>query len=264
MSSGVDIATSDGVTTVTLQRPDTLNALDEAATRTLTEFFETVDADPDTRVVVLTGAGRAFCAGADVADMVNRLGTDPTPARMRDVALSTSGRAARALYRTEKPVIAAVNGAAAGAGAAIAITADITLMADTAMLAFLFIRRGLVPDFASTWLLPRLVGLRTARRLCLTGETLDAYQALELGLIDRVVEADDLLAQAQATARELAAGPGVALRLTKRLLAESFDVDHATAVDREFSAQALCFASDDVREGTMAFLEKRAPHFQSR
>lgn len=264
MASSVEIATSEGVTTVTLQRPHALNALDEAATRQLTDFFEGVDADPATRVVVLTGAGRAFCAGADVADMVNRLGADPTPAQVRDMVLATSGRAARALYRTEKPVIAAVNGAAAGAGAAIAITADVTLMAESAILSFLFVRRGLVPDFASTWLLPRLVGLRTARRLCLTGDKVDAYQALELGLIDRVVGDDELLAQASETARRLATGPAVALRLTKRLLAESFDVDHATAVDREFSAQALCFASDDVREGTRAFLEKREPQFQGR
>ena len=132
------------------------------------------------------------------------------------------------------------------------------------MLSFLFVERGLVPDYASTWLLPRLVGLRTARRLCLFGERLRADEALRLGLVDGVVPHAELLDEAYGVAQRLAAGAGVALRLTKRLLAESFDIDHAAAVDREFTAQALCLASDDAREGMTAFLQKREPAFEWR
>ena len=164
----------------------------------------------------------------------------------------------RNLWRTE------TQARAAGAGAAIAVSADVTVVADDAMLSFLFISRGLVPDYASTWLLPRLVGLRTARRLCLLGERLTAQEALELGLVDRVVAGADLLDEATRVAQQFAAGAGVALRLTKRLLAESFDVDHATAVDREFTAQSLCFGSADAAEGMAAFLSKREPEFQWR
>ena len=264
MTTSLTAETSDWVTTVTLRRPDALNALDEELTVELTSLLAALDTDDATRVIVLTGEGRGFCAGADVAGMAEAAGADPTPAQMRDRMRLASARLARQLHHTEKPIVAAVNGAAAGAGAAIAVSADVTIMADSALLSFLFVERGLVPDYASTWLLPRLVGLRTARRLCLFGERLRADEALRLGLVDGVVPHGDLLDEAYGVAQRLAAGAGVALRLTKRLLAESFELDHATAVDREFTAQALCFASDDAREGMTAFLEKRPPAFQWR
>jgi 2-(1,2-epoxy-1,2-dihydrophenyl)acetyl-CoA isomerase len=257
----IGVSTTEWVTTVQLRRPDALNALDEAMTLELNDVLTALEHDDATRVIILTGEGRGFCAGADVAAMAAAAGDDPTPAQMRQMMRRASARLARTLYQTEKPIVAAVNGAAAGAGAAIAVGADVTIMADTAMLSFLFVDRGLVPDYASTWLLPRLVGLRTARRLCLFGEKLRADEALRLGLVDGVVPHGDLLDEAFAVASRLASGAGVALRLTKRLLAESFDVDHATAVDREFTAQALCFASDDAREGLAAFIQKRPPSF---
>ena len=264
MSSSVGVATSEWVTTVTLRRPEALNALDEAMTLELVRVFTELEHDDATRVIVLTGEGRGFCAGADLGAIVAEAGTDPTPAQMRQLTRRGPAQLARTLYQTEKPIIAAVNGAAAGAGAAIAVTADVTIMADTAMLSFLFVERGLVPDYASTWLLPRLVGLRTARRLCLFGERLRADEALRLGLIDGVVPHDALLDEAYGVAQRLAASAGVALRLTKRLLAGAFDVDHGAAVDNEFAAQALCFASDDAREGMTAFLDKRPPDFRWR
>ena len=262
--SRLSVETRDWITTITLRRPDALNALDEAMTLELVGALEALEHDDQTRVIVLTGEGRGFCAGADVAAMAEAAGADPTPGQMRQVMRRASARLARQLHQTEKPIVAAVNGAAAGAGAAIAITADVTIMADTAMLSFLFVERGLVPDYASTWLLPRLVGLRVARRLCLFGEQLRADEALRLGLVDGVVPHDALLDEAYGVAQRLAAGAGVALQLTKRLLADSFDIDHATAVDREFTAQALCFASDDAREGLTAFLQKRPSEFQWR
>lgn len=257
----IGVSTTDWVTTLELRRPDALNALDEAMTLELEGLLTHLEHDDATRVIVLTGQGRGFCAGADVDAMAAAAGEDPAPAQMRQQMRRASARLARTLYQTEKPIVAAVNGAAAGAGAAIAVGADVTIMADTAVLSFLFIDRGLVPDYGSTWLLPRLVGLRTARRLCLFGDKLRADEALRLGLIDGVVPHAELLDEAYGVATRLASGAGVALRLTKRLLAESFDVDHATAVDREFTAQALCFASDDAREGMRAFLQKRPPAF---
>lgn len=257
----VTVDTADWVTTITLRRPEAMNALDEPMTLALIDILLELEHDDATRVIVLTGEGRGFCAGADLAAVVAEAGADPSPATMRQLTRRGAARLARTLYEMEKPMIAAVNGAAAGAGAAIAVSADVTIMADTAMLSFLFVERGLVPDYASTWLLPRLVGLRTARRLCLFGERLRADEALRLGLVDGVVTADALLDEAYGVAQRLAAGAGVALRLTKRLLAESFDLDHAAAVDREFTAQSLCFASDDASEGMTAFLEKRPPVF---
>lgn len=260
----VAVSTDEWITTVTLRRPDALNALDEPMTLALVRVLEELEHDDATRVIVLTGEGRGFCAGADVASMAETAGNDPTGAEMRQLMRRASARLARTLYQTEKPIVAAVNGAAAGAGAAMAVTADVTIMADTALLSFLFVERGLVPDFGSTWLLPRLVGLRTARRLCLFGERLRADEALRMGLVDGVVPHAELLDEAYGVAQRLAAGAGVALRLTKRLLAESFDSDHARAVDREFTAQALCFASSDAREGMTAFLAKRPAVFEWR
>lgn len=262
--SRVTVATSEWITTVTLNRPEALNALDEAMTLELLDILEALEHDDATRVIVLTGAGRGFCAGADLGAVVEEARADPSPAAMRQLTRRAPARLARALYDLEKPLVAAVNGAAAGAGAAIAVTADVTIMADDAMLSFLFVQRGLVPDYASTWLLPRLVGLRTARRLCLFGERLRADEALRLGLVDGVVTGTALMDEAYGVAERLASGAGVALRLTKRLLAESFDSDHATAVDREFTAQSLCFASADAAEGMHAFLDKREPEFQWR
>ena len=262
--SRVSTATAEWVTTVTLRRPEALNALDESMTLELIGVLEALEHDDATRVIVLTGEGRGFCAGADLASVLEQAGADPSPAEMRQLTRRAPARLARVLHQMEKPIVAAVNGAAAGAGAALAVTADVTIMADTAMLSFLFVERGLVPDYASTWLLPRLVGLRTARRLCLFGERLRPDEALRLGLVDGVVTADALMDEAYGVAQRLAAGAGVALRLTKRLLAESFELDHATAVDREFTAQALCFASDDAAEGMRAFLDKREPEFRWR
>lgn len=256
----IGVETSDWITTVTLRRPDALNALDQEMTLALVSLFEQLDHDDATRVIVLTGEGRGFCAGADVGAMADRVG-EGRPADFLQFARHGSAKLARTLYQLDKPLIAAVNGPAAGAGAAIAITADVTIMADSALLSFLFVHRGLVPDYATTWLLPRLVGLRTARRLCLFGERIGADEAFRMGLVDQVVTPGDLLDETMIIAEQLAAGAGVALRLTKRLLGESFDHDHAAAVDREFTAQSLCFASADAVEGMTAFLEKRPPEF---
>jgi 2-(1,2-epoxy-1,2-dihydrophenyl)acetyl-CoA isomerase len=257
---------ADHVATVTLDRPDQLNALDLAATSALIDLLGALDADPDVRAIVLTGAGRGFCAGADVASLAAAAGGeggDLGPGAMRTVMRSTSARLARLLLEVETPMIAAVNGPCAGAGMGLALSCDLVLAAEEAVFSVVFVRRGLVPDYGLTWLLPRLVGLRRAKELAFLGERIPAAEAERLGLLTRVVPGAALLDEAHALARRLADGPGVALRLTRRLLNDATELDHALAVDREFTAQALCFGTADALEGATAFLEKREPRFTS-
>jgi 2-(1,2-epoxy-1,2-dihydrophenyl)acetyl-CoA isomerase len=257
----LDVSTADHVTTVRLNRPETLNALNQRLTGELTELVSRLGQDDATRAVVLTGAGRGFCAGADVAELA--AAGQLRPAGVRRRLAESAEPLSRALLELEKPIVAAVNGPCAGAGVGIALSCDFVLAADDAFFALAFVRRGLVPDYATTWLLPRLVGLRKARELCLLGERLSADEADRLGLLTRVVPGEDLLAEAAELAGRLARGPGVALRLTKRLLADSLQADHRNAIDAEFTAQTLCFTTSDAIEGAQAFLEKRDPVFTS-
>lgn len=255
------------VATVTLDRPAQLNALDATLTTELLELLTALDGDPGVRAIVLTGAGRGFCAGADVAELAAAATEQQgglRPAAVRAALRDAPSRLARLLLQLETPMVAAVNGPCAGAGIGLALACDFVLAAEDAIFSVVFVQRGLVPDYGTTWLLPRLIGLRRARELALLGERLSAAQAEELGLLTGVVAPDELLGEAEALARRLAEGPGVALGLTKRLLAEAMELDHATAIDREFTAQALCFASDDALEGAAAFLERRPPRFRSR
>ena len=267
MSSLLEIETAGHVTTVRLNRPEHLNALNHALSVELYETLVDLDADDTTRVVVLTGAGRGFCSGFDVADLAASAGEgarELTPSRTRDVMRGASTRLAQALADLEMPLVAAVNGPCAGAGLGLALACDAVLASEEASFTLAFAQRGLVPDYGLTWLLPRLVGLRKARELCLLTDTLRAAEAHDLGLLTRVVAAEDLQAEAHAVAAQLAQGAGVALRLTKRLLNDSFEQDRHTAIDREFSAQAMCFASADAKEGMAAFLERRQPRFSWR
>jgi 2-(1,2-epoxy-1,2-dihydrophenyl)acetyl-CoA isomerase len=259
----LQVETRDHITTIRLDRPSSLNALNEAMTLELAETFERLEPDAGTRVVVLTGNGRGFCAGADVGELAAAAAAEGglRPAAVRERLRAGAVRLATAVWTFDKPIVAAVNGPCAGAGVGIALACDFILAADDASFGLLFARRGLVPDYGVTYLLPRLIGLRRARELCLLGERISAAEAERAGLVTRVVAADTLLDDAAEVARSLAAGPGVALRLTKRLLAESFDGGYGLALDREFTAQALCLASEDAAEGARAFLEKRAPTF---
>lgn len=258
------VESDGGVLTVTLDRPERLNAVNDTMADALTGLLVDAEADHDVRAIVLTGAGRGFCAGADVGDIASAVGSGAGPGAIRTTLRGGHTRLARAVLDAETPLVAAVNGPCAGAGIPLALACDVVVASAAASFSVAFIRRGLVPDYGTTFLLPRLVGLRAARELCLLGDRIDAAAAERLGLVTTVVAADELLATAQGYARRLADGPGLALGLTKRLLAGAFEGDALDAIDREFTAQALCLASADAAEGAAAFLEKRAPRFTGR
>jgi 2-(1,2-epoxy-1,2-dihydrophenyl)acetyl-CoA isomerase len=246
---------------VTLNRPHRLNALNDEIYRALREAFEEAQADADCRALMLTGAGRGFCAGAD---LTNRLPVDGQPrdlGRSLDTLLNPLVRQLRAL---PFPTIAAVNGVAAGAGANLALNCDIVLAARSARFIQAFAKIGLVPDAGGSWLLPRLVGAARARALALTAEPLAAETAQQWGLIWKVFDDAQLMAEAEALCARLAAGPTLALGLIKRALdaAETNDLDAQLDLERDLQRDAGF--SPDYAEGVRAFVEKRAAKFSGR
>jgi len=256
------IATSSsGVRTITLNRPERLNAVNPRLAEELPHAIDEAAHDDAVRVVVITGAGRGFCAGLDLSEPP-RLPDGDLRARLDPLAWV--GRWVLAAIRFEKPLIAAINGAAAGAGLGLALAADIRLMARSARVTAGYVRRGLSPDAGVSYLLPRLIGLSRANDIILTGRDLDSDEALRSGLVaaahDDATFAEDVARYAQ----RLAAGPPIALALTKRLLASTFDVSLEEQLARELVAIKTCFASRDVAEAIRAFTEKRSPVFQGR
>jgi 2-(1,2-epoxy-1,2-dihydrophenyl)acetyl-CoA isomerase len=248
---------ADGVTTVTLDRPDALNAQTRASRRALIRDLRALSADDAARCVVLTGAGRAFCAGQDLRE----------PDALTDVDVvirETYIPIVEALVDMPKPVVAAINGPAAGAGLSIALACDLRYMADDAVLMLAFSNIGLVPDCGGTWLLVRAVGHARAFELAATGRRVDADEALALGLVQRIVPRDDVLGAAQALARELAARPTLALGWTKRLLRAAERSALADVMELEAQLQASAVTTHDHAEGVAAFLEKREPRFEGR
>jgi 2-(1,2-epoxy-1,2-dihydrophenyl)acetyl-CoA isomerase len=245
-----------GVLTLVMNRPERKNALDLALADELTRAIEHAEESPAVRLVVLTGAGDAFCSGGD-------LSSDVTEAH----ALATMRRISRpavALHRLAKPSIARVNGVAAGAGWNLALGCDLVVAAEQARFSQIFIRRALSLDLGGSWLLPRLVGLQRAKELALLGSWLSAHEAAALGLVNRVVPAGELDAAVAEWAERLAAGPPVALALTKRLLAEASARSFEAAIEAECSAQSVNLASEDTREAIGAFFAKREPSFRGR
>lgn len=255
------VAVDEGVARVTLNRPERLNALNLELLTRLEEVLAALDDDEAVRALVLTGAGRGFCSGAD-ADLLGKASSGE--AREFVAAIAASGRVARLLWGMRTPTVAAVNGPCVGGGASLAIACDLVLLADAAHVAFLFIQRGIAPDNGATYVLPRLVGLRAALELCLLGQPVDAEQAVGLGLATKAVPAAVLLDTAHGLAGQLAQGPPLALASTKRLLRQGLHQDHDTAIEAEFAAQRELFATADAAEGVRALVERRQPAFRGR
>ncbi len=251
----------DRIATLTLNRPDRLNALGDTLRDDLYDAVTRSAADPNVGVLVITGAGRGFCSGGDVKTMSER--------EQRGEAQSTSERFAPlrdriilALRDCPKPVIAAVNGAAAGAGMNLALACDMRIASSAAKFAQSFVKRGLHPDWGGTYFLPRIVGTAKACELIFTGDTIDAAEALKLGIVNAVVAPEALMAETGKLARRIAAGPPVAIRLAKRAIHHNQDVDLRAALEFETFAQNISKDTQDAKEGVRAFVEKRAPVFR--
>jgi 2-(1,2-epoxy-1,2-dihydrophenyl)acetyl-CoA isomerase len=259
MPSPSILVTSDaGVRTITLNRPERLNAIDPALADALPHAVDEASRADDVRVLVITGAGRGFCSGLDISSPP-RL-PESTRAERLD-PLAWVGRWVMALAACEKPVIAAVNGVAAGAGFGLALAADIRVIASSARLTAGYVRRALSPDTGVSYLLPRLVGASRATEILFTGRDLDAAEAERIGLAAVVIPDEGFAELVRAYATRLAAGPPIALALTKRLLASSFDAPLTGQLERELAYIKTCFASRDAAEALRAFSEKRTPIF---
>jgi 2-(1,2-epoxy-1,2-dihydrophenyl)acetyl-CoA isomerase len=251
--------TPAGVRTITLNRPEKLNAVNGVLADELPLAVEAAAREDAVRVVLITGAGRGFCSGLDLSE----------PPRLPEGSLADRldrlawiGRWVVACARCEKPVIAAVNGAAAGAGFGLALAADIRLAARGARLTAGYVRRGLSPDAGVSYNLPRLLGLARASEILLSGRDVDADEALRIGLVAAVFDDQSFGTDARAYAERLAAGPPIAFALTKRLLGSSLASGLEEQLERELAAIKTCFASEDAHEAISAFREKRSPLFR--
>ena len=253
----------DRVATVTFDRPDRLNALTFEIYRELTDLFARLQASGEARAVVITGAGRAFCSGGDVHEIIGELVKWDAPRLLAFTRMT--GELIGNMRRLGAPIVAAVNGVAAGAGAVIALAADLRVMADSAKLAFLFVRVGLAgADMGAAYLLPRLVGLGRATELLMLGDSIPAAECARVGLANRVVPLAEVLPEARALAGRLARGPGFALAMTKKLLDAELSMTLEQALEAEAQGQEICMQTRDFREAYQAFVDRREPRFEGR
>ncbi|MFD5544181.1 enoyl-CoA hydratase/isomerase family protein [Streptomyces sp. NPDC127079] len=257
----VRYARAERVAYVTLNRPETLNAVTAAEREEVIRLLSDASADPELGAVVLTGTGRGFCAGADLRGAGSAA---PLPGDVARTIRRGAQRLVAAVLDCEKPVIAAVNGTAAGLGAHLALACDLVLAAESARFIEVFVRRALVPDGGGAYLLPRLVGPQRAKELMFFGDALTAPEAERLGLVNRVVPDEELAKTAREWAQRLATGPTRTLALTKQLLNASLDGDRTSAFAAEAAAQELNMTTHDAQEGLRAFTERRSPEFRGR
>jgi enoyl-CoA hydratase/carnithine racemase len=269
MADPTTIATelADRVLTITLDRPDRLNAFTVTMQRELCAAFDRVDEDPEVRAVIVTGRGRGFCAGADLESGGNTFdveaGSPATGSGGSGAHRDEGGLLTLRVFACTKPVIAAINGPAVGVGATMTLPMDLRLASESARIGFVFARRGLVPEAASSWFLPRVVGINTALEWTFTGRVFDAVEALERGLVRSLHAPDDLLPAAQALAQEIATSTSaVSVSMTRQMLWRMLGEPHPMSAHRvDSNAIAALGRSADVREGVLSFLEKRPPQF---
>ncbi len=247
----------DRVVTITMNRPRRKNAANSAMWEELSDVVRALHSADEVRAVVLTGAGGDFCSGADVSG-------EETRSRHMLHSMRHIGDLCLSLQRLAQPTVAKVRGVAAGAGLNMALACDLVIAAEGARFSEIFARRGLVVDFGGSWFLPRLVGMHRAKELVLLADIIDAAEADRIGLVNRVVPEAELDATVDSIAARLAAGPPIALAMSKRLLNNSFDVTLEQALDDEGLAQTVTFTTEDVAEAMRAFIDKRDPVFRGR
>jgi enoyl-CoA hydratase/carnithine racemase len=258
-----DFAVADGVARITLNRPDKLNPLTFESYADLRDLFSELPLRGDARAVLITGEGRGFCSGGDVEEIIGEL-MKMKAAELLEFTRMT-GLMIKAIRDCPLPVIAAVNGIAAGAGSVMALASDFRILADTASFAFLFTKVGLSgADMGAAYLLPRVVGLGRATELLMLGDKVPAQKALEIGLATEVVPGDELLDRATALAGRLAAGPALAYATTKTLISRELDMDLSGAIELEASTQALLMLAEDHHEFYEAWTQKRPPEWKGR
>jgi enoyl-CoA hydratase/carnithine racemase len=245
---------------ITLNRPDRLNSLTFEVYRELSEALAALRSRAEVRVVVITGRGRGFCSGGDVEEIIGELFSRDMSGLLEFTRMTCD--LIRGIRALNKPVIASLNGTVAGAGAVIALACDLRIAADTAKIAFLFVKVGLAgADMGAAFLLPKVVGLGKATEMLYTGDFISADEAGRIGLYNKVVQASALETETMRWAEKLAAGPGFALGMTKAALNRELDMSLEMALEAESEAQALCMLNPDFREAYQAFTEKRAPKF---
>jgi len=260
----IRIDRQSGVATITLDRPESRNALTPSLFQELGALFDEVARNPEDRVMVLTGAGRAFCSGADLSGSGDETAglTGGDVSRAQWIRQTTS--AALALHRISKPTIAAVNGVAAGGGCNLALGCDIVFAAESARFSEVFVNRGLSLDYAGTWLLPRLIGLQRAKDLAFRGHVIDAREALDLGLVLEITPDDQLSSRVTEYAQVLASKPPIALGLIKSGLDRATSWDFETALEYEVESQSRCLDTRDFREAMSAWFQKRDGKYEGR
>ena len=253
----IDVTRANAIATVTINRPERKNAVTGDMWAQLAETFRTIAADPDVRCVIITGAGGEFCSGADLSARNSTGRPVHQLAAMRHV-----NDAALSLHRMPQPTIAKVRGVAVGAGCNMALGCDLVVASENARFSEIFAKRGLSLDFGGSWLLPRRIGLHRAKELALFGDIISAADAREMGLVNRVLPDAELDAFVDGWAQRLAAGPPIALALTKRMLNNAMNVTMEEALDDEGAAQTVNFGTKDTLEAMEAFMQKREPRFK--
>ena len=259
MYEHIQISEAEGILTITLNRPESLNAFIGHMRRDLAEALEHAGSDRNVRVVIITGAGRAFCAGGDIAFMAELMQRQDAEEFSR--ILGAGRRVILAIRQMTKPVIASINGPASGAGCNLALACDLRIAANTATFSQSFAKVGLHPDWGGTYFLPRLVTPNKACEMFFLGETIDAAEAARLGIVNQVVAPEDLEAATLQLAERLRAAPPIALAAAKHAVYMSQAAELEEMLRYETEAQLRCFESDDGHEGVQAFLEKREPRF---
>jgi 2-(1,2-epoxy-1,2-dihydrophenyl)acetyl-CoA isomerase len=259
----LSVETEDNITTLTLNRPEKLNALtEEMVFEEFPQALREIYLSPESRALIITGAGAGFCSGVDVAQIQAARAQEPLA--RQDYLLPNIQKVVSSLRGLPIPVLAAINGVAAGAGVSLALLCDIRIASERARFNMAFVQRGLVPDFACSSTLPRLVGMSKALELVLSGRTIEAPEALRIGLVDRLLPLESLLPEVKGLAMALIKGPPVTTRLAKQALYAGLENSIERQVELEIYSQKICVKTEDYKEGIAAFLEKREPSFKGK